>query len=48
MSDSLNKDGIDDYNNHAWTRLGHPAFDDDYLIDMEDLEWWDVEDEKQA
>jgi hypothetical protein len=24
----------------AWTSLGHPAFDNDYLLSLENPEWW--------
>jgi hypothetical protein len=26
-----------DYNEFIWNKLGHPAFDGDYLVDLEDL-----------
>lgn len=40
-------DGIDGYNESVWRTLGHPAFDDESLISIEDLEWWDPNDDIQ-
>jgi hypothetical protein len=35
------RDAIDSYNESVWKKLGHPAFDDDFLIDTEETEWLD-------
>jgi hypothetical protein len=29
-----------DYNESVWRSLGHPAFDMDYELVVEDVEWW--------
>ena len=39
----INQDGIDDYNQSLWTKLGHPAFEENFL---EGIEWWNVEEEE--
>ena len=31
----------DKYDWSVWTNLGHPAFDNDYLLSLEDAEWWE-------
>ena len=39
-------DGIDSYNQSVWASLGHVAFEDDYVMALDDtLEWWDKGDE---
>lgn len=43
MNSERTSDGIDGYNESVWRALGHPAFDDEYLIDLEDVDWWDVD-----
>ena len=30
----------ENYGFSPWTNLGHPAFDNDYLLSLEDAEWW--------
>jgi len=30
------EDGIDDYNEAMWDKLGHPAFDKDYLAKLQE------------
>lgn len=39
-----NLDGIDDYNNSVWRKLGHPAFEDNPL---DGVEWWDTNDDSE-
>lgn len=37
------KDGIDSYNHSVWSNLGHPAFDNDYVLALDEtLDWWDT------
>jgi hypothetical protein len=36
-----------DYNNSVWRSLGHPAFDLDYEIVVDDVEWWDPKEDKE-
>lgn len=38
-------DGIDGYNESVWQNLGHPAFEENFIMANEDIEWWDIEDE---
>ena len=33
------------YNQSIWGNLGHPAFNDDYLINIEEIEWWEQDPE---
>ncbi len=35
-----------DYNESVWRSLGHPAFDMDYELAFEDVEWWKMEEEE--
>ena len=35
-----------DYNESVWRSLGHPAFDMDYELAFEDVEWWKIEEEE--
>lgn len=28
------------YEGSVWSNLGHPAFEDDYLFSLEEIEWW--------
>jgi hypothetical protein len=35
-----------DYSESIWRSLGHPAFDMDYELAFEDVEWWDIKDEE--
>jgi hypothetical protein len=37
------RDAIDSYNESVWRDLGHPAFDEDFSLAIEDVEWWDSE-----
>ena len=30
-----------EYEWSAWTTLGHPAFDNEYLLSLEEPEWWE-------
>ena len=34
-----------DYNDSIWRDLGHPAFDDDFSLAIEDVEWWRKEED---
>jgi hypothetical protein len=34
-----------DYSESIWRSLGHPAFDMDYELAFEDVEWWKAEEE---
>ncbi len=36
-----------DYNDSVWRDIGHPAFDDDYMLETEDIEWWNVNDNNE-
>lgn len=48
MTSSNSKiDGIDDYSESVWRNLGHPAFDDEYYLALGDIEWWDIEEERE-
>jgi hypothetical protein len=31
----------EEYTESVWGNLGHPAFNNDYLFDVEKIEWWD-------
>jgi hypothetical protein len=33
------------YNESIWRGLGHPAFDMDYELAIDDVEWWNAKDE---
>jgi hypothetical protein len=33
------------YNESVWRGLGHPAFDMDYELAIDDVEWWNAKDE---
>ena len=32
------------YDRSAWRNLGHKAFDDPTLFDLDDIEWWHQDD----
>lgn len=34
-----------EYSESVWRNLGHRAFDNDNLLEVEDIEWWDFEDD---
>lgn len=36
---------MSDYSESVWRKLGHPAFDLDYELAVEDVEWWGNEEE---
>jgi hypothetical protein len=31
------------YNESVWRNLGHPAFDNDYLLAIDEVEWWEIQ-----
>jgi hypothetical protein len=44
MTNSDKSQGNDKvYNKSPWTPLGHAAFDDPTLFELDDLEWWNSE-----
>ena len=44
----MSKDAVDDYNESVWLSLGHPAFENEFLANLEDVEWWDINEESNA
>jgi len=38
---------MSDYNESVWRGLGHPAFDMDYELVVEDVEWWSIKEEDE-
>jgi hypothetical protein len=32
-----------DYNESVWRSLGHPAFGYEHDLELEDVEWWKIE-----
>jgi len=30
------------YKESVWRPLGHPAFNNEFLNNLEDIEWWDI------
>ena len=42
-----NISGIDDYNQSVWSKLGHSAFNDYEQMLNDDIEWWDIHEEKE-
>jgi hypothetical protein len=36
-----------DYNDSVWRSIGHPAFDDEYMLETKDIEWWNVDEKDE-
>jgi|SaaInl25SG_5_DNA_1037380.scaffolds.fasta_scaffold264608_1 hypothetical protein len=35
-----------EYKPSVWDKLGHPAFDDETLLELEGIDWWDLKAEE--
>lgn len=38
----VNSANESEYPESLWPRLGHPVFENDYIISLDDIEWWDI------